>query len=222
MGGFTGQHGSSRTPGHTVFIVDDDEAIRRSLAYLVGSVGLAARVYRSGAEFLAAYPPTVPGCLVLDVRLPGMSGLEVLGRLTATGAILPTIMITGYADVSLAIRAMKAGAVDFVEKPFEDGELLDRIHRAVDHGARLRREENTRKEVAVRLARLTPREREVMDLVVAGATNREIASKLAITEKTVEVHRAKVMKKSGVRNLAELVTMAMISDVTADSGGLTW
>ena len=203
------EEGPAGTAKKTVFVVDDDEPVRKSLVDLVESVGLAARAYGSGREFLAAFSPSAPGCLVLDVRLPGMSGLKVLERLTAAGAPLPAIMITAYAEVPTAIQAMKAGAVDFIEKPFINQDLLDRIHRALELDSRTRHRTSKRNDLAARLAGLTPREREVMTLVVGGTTNREIAARLSITEKTVEVHRAKVMKKMGAGSLAELVRMGM-------------
>ena len=199
----------------TVFIVDNDEPVRRALVDLVESVGLVASAYCTGQAFLAAYRPPMAGCLVLDVRLPGMSGLEILERLAADGAALPTVVITGYAEVSTAVQAMKAGAVDFIEKPFSDQDLLDGIHRALELESQMRLRTRKRNDVAARLAGLTPREREVMSLVVAGTTNRDIAARLSIAAKTVEAHRANVMRKMGAGSLAELVRMALPLDSRA-------
>lgn len=195
----------------TVFVVDDDPAMRQSLRWLIESVHLAVETFASAQEFLAAYNPERPGCLVLDVRMPGMGGLDLQAELARRQIEIPIIVITGYAEVATAVRALKAGAIDFIEKPFSDQLLLDRIQQAIasDRQARERRAE--RAAVAARVAQLTPRERDVMQLVVAGSSNREIAAELGLSIKTVEVHRARVMEKMQVDSLAELVRLVLSS-----------
>lgn len=193
----------------TVFVVDDEPAMRESLRWLIESVGLVVETYATARDFLAGYTPTRPGCLVLDVRMPGMSGLDLQEALAARKVKIPTIIITGYAEVPMAVRAMKAGAVDFIEKPFSDQLLLDRIQQAIQADLRARNAHAQVAAVGARLATLTPREREVMDLVVAGRANREIAAKLGLSSKTVEVHRAHVMDKMKVDSLAELVRVVL-------------
>lgn len=189
-----------------VYVVDDDAAVRRSLVYLVESVGLRARDFETIAEFSAAYQPDEPGCLVLDIRLPGESGMNWLLRKEAA---LPVVMLTGYADTQTAVRAMKAGAVDFIEKPFNDQVLIDQLHSWLEQDrARLAREYENRA-VQERMASLTPREREVLCLVVAGKPNKLIARELDISTKTVEVHRARVMEKLEAGSVADLVRMSM-------------
>ncbi|MBI1853660.1 MAG: response regulator transcription factor [Planctomycetes bacterium] len=190
-------------------MVDDDEALRRSLEWLLGSVSLQAESYASANEFLEAYDPDRPGCLVLDVRLVGMSGLELQETLTARGIPLPVIIVTGHADVAMAIRVLHAGAIDLIEKPYSDQALLDRVHQAISLDAERRRERLRHAGVRARLERLTPREREVMDLVVAGKANKQIAAALHLSPKTVEVHRASVMKKLEADSIAALVRMAV-------------
>jgi FixJ family two-component response regulator len=193
----------------TVFVVDDDEAVRDSLGLLIDSVGLEFETFASAQEFLEAYDPGRPGCLVLDIRMPGMSGLELQRRLGEIGAILPIIFITGHGDVPVAVRAMREGAVDFLQKPFEDQDLLDRIQQSLERDAVHRRELAERQGILERIAGLTPREREVMDLVAAGLANKNAASRLGVSQRTVEIHRARVMEKMGATSLAHLVRMAM-------------
>jgi FixJ family two-component response regulator len=195
----------------TVFVVDDDPAIRESLRWLIESVGLNVKIFATAQEFLEGYDPSSAGCLVLDIRMPGMSGLDLQNELAARKANIPILIITGHAEVPVAVRAMKAGALDFIEKPFSDQLLLDRIRRAIEKDAEFRRVNSQRAEVAARLAGLTPREREVMDLVIAGKANKVIASELGLSPKTVEVHRAHVMKKMRVDSLADLVRVGMLS-----------
>lgn len=192
-----------------VFVVDDDPEVRRSLQLLMESVGLAVACYESAAAFLDAYDRTAPGCLILDVRMPGMSGLELQDHLIRQGSSLPVIMITAYGEVSLAVRAMRAGAVDFVEKPFSRQELLDRVHAAIERSVKALRGERTRAEIAGRLAKLTDRERQVMDLMVAGHQTKEIATELGISPKTVDNHRSRVFEKTGADGVAELVWMVV-------------
>ena len=195
------------TPDPTVFVVDDDQDMRELLRHLVGSVGLTVETSARAQQFLDTYDAGRPGCLVLDVRMPGMSGLDLQEELAARKISLPIIMITGYGDVPTAVCALRAGAVDFVEKPFSRQLLLDRIRHAMEVDRKARRAQAQRAEVAARLARLTPREREVMELVIAGNANKVIAIDLGLCEKTVEVHRARVMRKMEVDCLAELVRL---------------
>jgi FixJ family two-component response regulator len=192
----------------TVFIVDDDDAVRRFLSGLIESVELRVETFASARDFLDAYEPGRPGCLVLDVRMPGMSGLELQRELADQAIDLPVIILTGHGNVQLAVHAMQAGAIDFVEKPFDNELLLDRIQRAVAENARAGSERIKRIEVTKRIQLLTPREREVLDLVVAGQTNKGIARHLDISERTVEIHRANVMRKMQAKSLASLVKMA--------------
>lgn len=196
----------------TVFVVDDDAAVLDSLKLLLRSVGLEAETYTSAREFIAAYDPDARGCLVLDVRMPGMSGLELQERLEALGSTLPVIFITAHGDVPMAVRAVKAGAVDFIQKPFSDQELLDKIQHAMEENARARAAAADREEVSARIASLTPRERQVMELVVAGKANKVIAHELGLSQRTVEIHRARVMEKMQAASLPELVQMVMRAD----------
>jgi len=197
------------TPAPVVFVVDDDEAVRNATRMLLQSVGLGVETFDSADRFLESADPDRHGCLVLDIRMPGMSGLELQERLAARDAALPIIFITGHGDVPMAVQAMRRGAVDFLEKPFRDQDLLDRIQRAlVVSEKRLdTRQEQTR--LAERAATLTAREREVMDLVVEGKANKVVAAELGLSERTVEIHRSRVMSKMGADSLAELVRMAM-------------
>ena len=199
----------------TVFVVDDDRAVRESLRWLVESVGLAVRTYGSAQDFLDAYDPRHPGCLVLDVRMPGASGIELQEQLRETGFDIPIIVITGHADVATAVRAMKAGAVDFMEKPFSDQLLLDHIHRSIEQDLERRAEREHSLEIVNRRESLTPRQRRVMDLVVNGLSNRMMAQDLGISLKTVEAHRAKVMEKMKAHSVAELVKLAAVCEARA-------
>ena len=194
----------------TLFVVDDDQTVRESLRTLGGSVGLPVEAYPTGEEFLATQNGGRAGCLVCDVRLPGMSGLDLQQELATHGFTLPIIMITAYADVSIAVRAMRAGAIDFIEKPFNRQVLLDRVHEAIEMDRKVRLLETQRRSVTAWVARLTPREREVMTLVVAGKANKVIAMDLGLCEKTVEVHRAHAMRKMEAESLAELVRLNVL------------
>ncbi len=196
----------------TVFLVDDDHAVRDSLRWLVETINLDVETYASAKSFLDACDPDRPGCLVLDVRMPGMSGLELQETLIGRGITLPIIVITGYGDVPSAVRAMRQGAVDFLEKPFDDQALLELIQHCVQRDARNRQAEATRREVRKNLAKLTPREREVLDLVVSGNSNKETARCLGVSPKTIEVHRARVMEKMDVTSLAKLAQMIATFD----------
>ena len=194
----------------TVFVVDDDPAMRDSLRWLLQSVGLAVETYAAADEFLRVYDPTHPGCLVRDVRMPGLSGLGLQDELAARQIALPVIIITGYAEVPTAVRALKTGAIDFLEKPFNDELLLERVRQAIEADQRTRETQARYAHVAARFAALTPREREVMELVTAGRANKVIAAELGLSPKTVEVHRANVMRKIEVDSVAELVRFRLL------------
>jgi len=198
------------TPEPVVFIVDDDEAVRGALRWLIASVDLQTHEFPSAQAFLETYRPGVPGCLLLDVRMAGMSGLELQEVLAARAIVLPVIMITGHGDVQMAVHAMKAGAFDFIEKPFNNQVLLERVQKAVEMSVRAERQRARQAEVQGRWQRLTPRERQVLELVVAGETNKVIASRLGISDKTVEAHRAKVMSKMKAKSLADLMKKASL------------
>ena len=201
----------------TVFVVDDDEAVRKAVELLLESVGLRSRTYASAESFLEDYHPDRAGCLVLDVRMPGTSGLALQERLVAQGIDIPIIFITGHGDVSTAVRAMKARAFDFIEKPFNDQDLLDRIHEAILQDARRRGERSSSAEIARRVATLTPREREIMAMIVEGKSGKVIASALRISEKTVQTHRTRVMEKMRAESVAELVRLASRVSTLEDS-----
>jgi RNA polymerase sigma factor (sigma-70 family) len=194
-----------------VHVVDDDAALRDSLRWLIESVGLRAHVYGTAEEFLSDYDGSGPGCLVLDVRMPGLSGLELQEKLRRQDIQIPIIIVTGHADVPIAIRALKAGAMDFIEKPFSDQILLDRVRDAIERDREQRKLAAKRAAIAAQVAQLTPREREVMALVVAGKANKVIASELGLSQKTVEVHRARVMRKMHAESVAQLVQLALES-----------
>ena len=192
-----------------VFIVDDDEAVRNSLRLLVKSVGLTATALASAQEFLASYDPLQPGCLVLDVRMPGMSGLELQQRLNLRGAVIPVIFITGHGDVPMAVEAMQQGAFDFLQKPFRDQDLMDRIQRALEKDRANRSELGERSRIREQHETLTPREREVLALVASGKANKVMAADLGVSQRTIEIHRARVMEKMGASSLAHLVRMVL-------------
>jgi FixJ family two-component response regulator len=189
-----------------VYLVDDDEAVRDSLGLLLRSVGLDCEVYASALEFLEAYDPQRHSCLVADIRMPGLSGLELQQRLNEQRADVPVIFITGHGDVPMAVNAMKSGASDFVQKPFRDQDLIDRIHKALAQDRERRAWRAEEKIIRGRLALLTPREAEVMKRVVRGQANKVIAMDLGVSQRTVELHRARVMRKLKMRSLAELVS----------------
>jgi len=189
----------------TVFVVDDDSAVRGAIARLLKSVGLKAKTFGSAREFLDNYDGEAAGCLVLDVRMPGMSGLDLQEALAEQKVTLPIIISTGHADVPMAVRALKLGAVNFIEKPFSDQLLLDSIRQAIQRDTDTRANRARLGEVSERIALLTPRERQVLEMVVAGKTNKSIAHELDLSKKTVEFHRSNVMKKMEVNTVAELI-----------------
>ena len=196
-------------PTPTVFVVDDDNAVRNSLRLLLKSVGLASQPLGSAAEFLETYRPSQPGCLVLDVRMPGMSGLELQRELNLRGATIPVIFITGHGDIPMAVEAMQQGAFDFLAKSFRDQELIDRVQRALAKDGTTRSALKERECIRERLESLTPREREVLSLMTQGKPNKLMAHELGVSQRTVEIHRARVMEKSGASSLAQLVRMVM-------------
>ncbi|MGE0485931.1 MAG: response regulator transcription factor [Gammaproteobacteria bacterium] len=191
----------------TVFVIDDDAAVRQSLSLLMRSMALTVETFESAQDFLDRADPARPGCLVLDIRMPGMSGLELQDELSRLGFITPVIFVTGHGDVAMAVRAMKTGAVDFIEKPFSDQVLLERVNQALELDRATRDARAEIADIERRLGQLSPREREVMSRIVAGQANKVIAIELGLSERTVEIHRAKVMSKTGARSLAELVSM---------------
>jgi len=195
-------------PDGIVFVVDDDAAMRRSLGNLLRSVGLRVEAFASAQEFLLAKRPNVPGCLVLDVRMPGPSGLDLQKSMAETDVEIPIIFITGHGDIPMTVQAMKAGAVAFLTKPFRDQDLLDAIHQALERDRKGREQRTEIDELRRRFESLTRREREVMGLVVAGLPNKQIAGEVGTSETTVKVHRHQAMEKMGAGSLAELVRMA--------------
>ena len=196
-------------PAHdaTIFVVDDDDGMRRALGTLLGTVGYKTALFALPSQFLARFKADEPGCLILDIRMPEMSGLEVQQQLNRAGAMLPVIFITGHGDVPMAVQAMKEGAFQFIQKPFRDQELLDHINHALQFDRDNRKDLAARAEVQRRVETLTPREKQVMDLVVEGQANKVMAIDLGLSERTVEIHRAKVMEKMGARSVAHLVKM---------------
>ncbi len=199
----------------TVYVVDDDDSMRRALGALLTTVGYKTALFGRPSEFLARFKPDDPGCLVLDIRMPEMSGLELQQQLNRAGAMLPVIFMTGHGDVPMAVQAMKEGAFQFIQKPFRDQDLLDHINHALQHDSENRKDLARRADVQRRLETLTPRERQVMDLVVEGEANKVMAIDLGLSERTVEIHRAKVMEKMGARSVAHLVKMHL---TLTDSG----
>ena len=194
-----------------VHLIDDDEGVRQAVAFLLSSAGLAVRVHESALAFLDVLPSLQPGCIVSDVRMPGMDGLELQRRLKSLGVTLPMIIMTGHADVSLAVEAMKAGAVDFIEKPFDDELILSAIRAALDLYDKTGYRETEIAQTQAKLKSLSTREREVLDGLLAGYPNKTIAYDLGLSARTVEVHRASLMTKMGATSLSELVRMSLIA-----------
>lgn len=201
-----------------VFVVDDDDAVRNSLRLLLKSAGQPTTAFASAQEFLAGWTTEQPGCLVLDVRMPGMSGLELQEELNRRGAIIPVIFVSGHADVPMAVEAIQHGAFDFLQKPFSDQDLIDRIQRALAADADNRQALSQLDELRKRYATLTPREQEVLVLVTDGRANKVMAGDLGVSQRTIEIHRARVMEKMGARSVAQLVRMTLdlgIGDASA-------
>ena len=190
-----------------VFVVDDDSSMREAVQDLIASVGLEARGFASPREFLEAVRPDAPACLVLDVRLPGSSGLNFQQELAQAGVLIPVIFITGHGDIPMSVRAIKAGAVEFLTKPFRDQELLDAVNAGIERNRAQRREALVMDDLRQRFAALTPREREIMALVILGRMNKQIAGELGVSEVTVKVHRGQIMRKMRAKSLPELVRM---------------
>jgi FixJ family two-component response regulator len=203
--------------GPTVFVVDDDAELRLALSSLFRSVGLAVEAFGSAPEFLAAFRPGTPGCLVLDIRLPGVSGLEFQDQLARADAGIAIIFMTGHGDIPMSVRAMKAGAVDFLTKPFRDQDMLDAVAAAIAADRARREQAEVAASVRDTYATLTPREREVMALVTKGLMNKQAAGELGLSEITVKLHRGQVMRKMGVRSQADLVRMAEVLGLHAKS-----
>lgn len=196
-----------------VRVVDDNEGIRSALRRVLGLAKLSVEVYASGAEFLASANFDRPGCVLLDVAMPGMSGLEVQAQLRQRGVALPVVFLTGTADIPIAVTAMREGAVDFIEKPFDNDDLVARVRLAIEHHAQRRRDEAERKAILGRLEKLTPRERQVMELVVTGRTSKEVARIIGSSHRTVEIHRSRMMEKMAAATLADLVRMRLLAGV---------
>ena len=191
-----------------VFIVDDDDSVRKALTRLINSVGLNVETFASADDFLKRESHDGPACLVLDIRMPGLSGLDLQDELVAAGRAFPIIFISGHGNIPISVRAMKAGAVDFIEKPFEDQALLDAINHSLKKDRQTKLEQAELREIQQLVDSLTPREREVFTLVVSGKLNKQIAFELGTTERTIKAHRARVMKKMQAKSLADLIRLA--------------
>ena len=214
----TQRSSSAKSVGSTdqpiVFVVDDDASMRQALARLLQSVQLRVEVFASPQEFLQSERPNVPSCLVLDVRLPGLSGLDFQVELAKADVRIPIVFITGHGDIPMSVRAMKAGAVDFLAKPFRDQDLLDAVTAAIQRDQKRREHENAMTDLRAHFSSLTPREREIMALVASGLMSKQIAAEVGLSEITVKVHRSHLMKKMGARSVADLVRMAEALGVT--------
>ena len=192
----------------TVFVVDDDASVRASIQGLLKSVGLRSQAFGTAQDFLRSKRPDGPSCLVLDVRLPGVNGLDFQRQLADTGARIPVIFITGHGDIPMSVRAMKAGAIDFLTKPFRDQDLLDAVTRALEYDQKRRNDERDILELRVKFGTLTPREKQIMALVTYGLMNKQAAGRMGISEYTAKLHRGRIMRKMGAKSLADLVVMA--------------
>jgi two-component system, LuxR family, response regulator FixJ len=192
-----------------VMVVDDDSGVRNAMRALLKSVGLNATLFASAQEFLTGYDPQQPGCLLLDIRMPGMSGMELQQELNLRGAVIPVIFMSGHADIPMAVEAMQHGAFDFLQKPFRDQDLLDRIQRAITKDGERRVALGERTRIKAHLESLTDREREVLDLLTQGKQNKMIAQDLGVSPRTIEIHRARVMEKMDAQSVAELVRMML-------------
>jgi two-component system response regulator FixJ len=197
----------------TIFILDDDAAVRDSLMALFEAQGLAVETYGAADDFLAAFDPPRPGCLVLDVLMPDVTGVELLERMAAKGISVPTIIITGHGDVPLAVTAMKAGALDFIEKPFAEDTILESVRKALAHGVQAQKVSAVAAEAKDLIGRLTPREHDVLEQIVIGRANKVIAHELGISPRTVEIHRARVMEKTKARSLSALARLALAAGI---------
>ena len=195
--------------GAVVMVVDDDAGVRNAMRALLKSVGLNSALFASAQEFLDAYQSSQLGCLVLDIRMPGMSGMELQQQLNMRGAVIPVIFMSGHGDIPMAVEAMQHGAFDFLQKPFRDQDLLDRIQRAIARDAELRKSLGEHERIKAHLESLTPREREVLDLMTQGKQNKVVGQELGVSPRTIEIHRARVMEKMGARSVAELVRMML-------------
>lgn len=193
----------------TIFVVDDDDAVRNSLRLLIKSVGLPVLTFSSAPEFLAAYLPEQAGCVLLDIRMPGMGGMELQQLLNMRGAVIPVIFITGHGDIPMAVEAMQNGAFDFLQKPFRDQDLIDRVKKATERDAATRLQLRQLELIRDRMDSLTPREREVQGLMIQGKQNKVMAADLGLSQRTVEIHRARVMEKMEAQSLAQLVRMLL-------------
>jgi two-component system response regulator FixJ len=200
----------------TVYVIDDDDAVRDSVAFLLQTADIPVRTYESAAAFLAAMPLADAGCIITDVRMPDIDGIELLRRLKEMNVAAPVIVITGHGDVPLAVEAMKIGATDFLEKPFDDTALLDAVQAALGQGEHARAQNAERQDIATRLAALSTRERQVLEGLVAGHPNKTIAFDLGISPRTVEIYRANLMSKMQASSLSNLVRMALIAGVTGE------
>lgn len=199
---------AAKIPSQVVFVIDDDASMREAVSRLLNAVGLTVQTFASAREFLAGRLPDVPGCAVLDVRLPGLSGLDLQREMVERGIHIPVIFITGHGDIPMSVQAMKAGAVEFLTKPFRDQDLLDAVRSGIQLDRQGRKERAELAELRDGLRQLTPREREVMSLVVAGLLNKQIALRLGTSEKTIKIHRSHVMQKMRADSLADLVRMS--------------